>query len=62
MFAFDPVRVREAGGSGVLVDGDSRLLEIGAQQRGITAGEPLLDYPRLLVRVQEVTSEVRSHS
>jgi len=29
---------------------------------GITAGEPLLDYPRLLVRVQEVTSEVRSHS
>jgi pyruvate/2-oxoglutarate dehydrogenase complex dihydrolipoamide dehydrogenase (E3) component len=29
---------------------------------GIEAGEPSLDYPALLERVQEVTSEVRAHS
>src|SRR6476659_3463155 len=29
---------------------------------GITAGEPALDYGRLLERVREVTGEVRTHS
>ncbi len=29
---------------------------------GITAGEPALDYPRLLERVREVTDDVRAHS
>ena len=29
---------------------------------GITAGEPALDYPRLVDRVGEVTAEVRAHS
>ncbi len=29
---------------------------------GITAGEPVLDYPRLVDRVGEVTAEVRAHS
>ena len=29
---------------------------------GITAGEPALDYPRLLARVREVTGEVRAHT
>ena len=29
---------------------------------GITAGEPALDYPRLIDRVREVTSEVGAHS
>ena len=29
---------------------------------GITAGEPALDYPRLVDRVREVTDEVRAHS
>jgi dihydrolipoamide dehydrogenase len=29
---------------------------------GIAAGEPVLDYPRLLERVREVTGDVRAHS
>ena len=29
---------------------------------GITVGEPVLDYPRLLARVREVVSDVRAHS
>ena len=29
---------------------------------GITVGEPLLDYPRLLARVREVVNDVRAHS
>ncbi len=29
---------------------------------GITAGEPALDYPRLVERVREVTADVRAHS
>src|SRR5437763_4208008 len=29
---------------------------------GITAGEPTLDYPRLLDRVREVTADVRAHA
>src|SRR4249919_2557049 len=29
---------------------------------GITVGEPVLDYPRLLARVREVVHDVRAHS
>src|SRR5262244_1868410 len=29
---------------------------------GIAVGEPRLDYPRLLARVQEVVADVRAHS
>src|SRR5215212_581537 len=29
---------------------------------GVTVGEPVLDYPRLLARVREVVSDVRAHS
>jgi pyruvate/2-oxoglutarate dehydrogenase complex dihydrolipoamide dehydrogenase (E3) component len=31
-------------------------------QYGLTVREPVLDYPRLLVRVREVVADVRTHS
>jgi pyruvate/2-oxoglutarate dehydrogenase complex dihydrolipoamide dehydrogenase (E3) component len=42
----------------------ARLLREARQlsQYGIATGEPELEYPRLLARVREVTSDVRTHS
>jgi dihydrolipoamide dehydrogenase len=42
----------------------ARLLREARQlsQYGIVTGEPVLEYPRLLARVREVTSDVRTHS
>ena len=42
----------------------SRLMREARQlgQYGVTVGEPVLDYPRLLARVREVVGEVRAHS
>ena len=42
----------------------ARLIREAAQlpRYGITAGEPALDYRRLLDRVREVTGDVRTHS
>jgi len=42
----------------------ARLLREARQlgQYGIVVSEPLLDYPRLLVRVREVVNDVRQHS
>src|SRR3982750_521938 len=42
----------------------ARLLREARQldQYGITVGDPVLDFRRLLARVQEVVSDVRSHS
>ena len=42
----------------------ARLIREAAQlpRYGITAGEPTLDYARLIDRVREITSDVRTHS
>src|SRR3982750_484186 len=42
----------------------ARLMREARQlgQYGITVGEPVLDYPRLLARVRDVVGEVRAHS
>ncbi len=42
----------------------ARLLRDARQlgQYGITVSEPVLDYPRLLARVQEVVNDLRAHS
>src|SRR5271169_5335157 len=42
----------------------ARLIREARQlgQYGISVGEPLLDYPRLLARVREVVKDVRAHS
>jgi pyruvate/2-oxoglutarate dehydrogenase complex dihydrolipoamide dehydrogenase (E3) component len=42
----------------------ARLIREARQlgQYGISVGEPLLDYPRLLARVREVVNDVRAHS
>lgn len=42
----------------------ARLLRDAGQlgRYGVTVGEPMLDYPRLLARVREVVTEVRAHA
>jgi pyruvate/2-oxoglutarate dehydrogenase complex dihydrolipoamide dehydrogenase (E3) component len=52
-----PVPVRTLAHAARLIR-DSRQLG----RYGIEIGEPVLDYPRLLDRVREVTSDVRAHS
>ena len=52
-----PVPVRTLAHAARLIR-DARQLP----RYGITAGEPALDYPRLVDRVREVTDDVRAHS
>src|SRR6476620_4818686 len=52
-----PVPVRALAYAARLIR-DSRQLG----RYGITVGEPVLDYARLLERVREVTDDVRAHS
>jgi dihydrolipoamide dehydrogenase len=52
-----PVPVRTLAHAARLIR-EARQLDL----YGITVGEPVLDYPRLLARVREVVNDVRAHS
>ena len=52
-----PIPVRTLAHAGRLMS-DARQLG----RYGVDVGEPVLDYPRLLARVREVVTDVRSHS
>src|SRR4051795_9659651 len=52
-----PVPVRTLARAGRLI---REARQLG--RYGISVGEPVLDYPRLLARVREVVADVRAHS